>query len=122
MLRRLLIFASIVVLVDTSFYAAITPLLPHLTDEFGLSKTGAGKEDTAKPKGNADLSKAGAGKENTATTKPKQDTAKWDTPNLKGGTPSKTAPYQPSLLQSQTQHQNLQVMQQPGMLNTLRSH
>jgi MFS family permease len=50
-LRRLLIFASIVVLVDTSFYAAITPLLPHLTDEFGLSKTGAGLLAAAYPAG-----------------------------------------------------------------------
>jgi MFS family permease len=40
--RRLLFFASAVVLVDTSFYAAITPLLPDLTTQFGLSKTGAG--------------------------------------------------------------------------------
>jgi MFS family permease len=50
-LRRLLIFASVVVLVDTSFYAAITPLLPHLTEEFGLSKTGAGLLAAAYPAG-----------------------------------------------------------------------
>src|SRR4051812_17030405 len=42
MLRKLLLLASAVVLVDTSFYAAITPLLPDLTDQFGLSKAGAG--------------------------------------------------------------------------------
>src|SRR3954447_8334911 len=42
MLRKLLFLASAVVLVDTSFYAAITPLLPDLTDQFGLSKAGAG--------------------------------------------------------------------------------
>ena len=29
-MRRLLVLASIIVLVDTSFYAAITPLLPDL--------------------------------------------------------------------------------------------
>ena len=38
-MRKLLLLVSAVVLVDTSFYAAITPLLPDLTDEFGLSKT-----------------------------------------------------------------------------------
>src|SRR4051794_17425392 len=42
MVRKLLFLASAVVLVDTSFYAAITPLLPDLTDQFGLSKAGAG--------------------------------------------------------------------------------
>ncbi len=41
-MRKLLLLASAVVLVDTSFYAAITPLLPDLTDQFGLSKAGAG--------------------------------------------------------------------------------
>ena len=40
-MRALLLLASAVVLVDTSFYAAITPLLPDLTEEFGLSKSGA---------------------------------------------------------------------------------
>jgi MFS family permease len=41
-LRRLLALASIVVFVDTMFYAAITPLLPTLADEHGLSKAEAG--------------------------------------------------------------------------------
>ncbi len=50
-MRRLLILASIIVLVDTSFYAAITPLLPDLVDEFGLSKTGAGVLAAAFPIG-----------------------------------------------------------------------
>jgi predicted MFS family arabinose efflux permease len=50
-MRKLLLLASIVVLVDTSFYAAITPLLPELTDEFGLSKTGAGVLAAAYPVG-----------------------------------------------------------------------
>jgi MFS family permease len=49
--RRLLLFASLVVLVDTSFYAAITPLLPDLTDQYGLSKTGAGILAAAYPAG-----------------------------------------------------------------------
>jgi MFS family permease len=50
-MRALLLLASIVVLVDTSFYAAITPLLPDLTEEFGLSKTGAGVLAAAYPIG-----------------------------------------------------------------------
>src|ERR1700750_2974594 len=50
-MRRLLLFASLVVLVDTSFYAAITPLLPDLTAQFGLSKTGAGLLAAAYPAG-----------------------------------------------------------------------
>lgn len=41
-MRRLLFLASAIVFVDTMFYAAIAPLLPHLTEEFGLSKGGAG--------------------------------------------------------------------------------
>src|SRR3954449_11310089 len=50
-MRKLLLLASIIVLVDTSFYAAITPLLPELTDEFGLTKTGAGILAAAFPLG-----------------------------------------------------------------------
>jgi MFS family permease len=50
-MRRLLVLASIIVLVDTSFYAAITPLLPDLVDEYGLSKTGAGVLAAAFPIG-----------------------------------------------------------------------
>ena len=50
-MRKLLLLVSIVVLVDTSFYAAITPLLPELTDEYGLSKTGAGILAAAYPIG-----------------------------------------------------------------------
>ena len=41
-MRRLLVLASLVVFVDTMFFAAIVPLLPGLSDEFGLSKTEAG--------------------------------------------------------------------------------
>jgi MFS family permease len=47
----MLLFASIVVLVDTSFYAAITPLLPDLTAQYDLSKTGAGLLVAAYPAG-----------------------------------------------------------------------
>src|SRR3954469_20787033 len=50
-MRKLLVLASIIVLVDTSFYAAITPLLPTLTEQFGLSKTGAGLLAAAYPLG-----------------------------------------------------------------------
>ena len=41
-MRRLLAFVSVVVFVDTMFYAAVTPLLPELSERFGLSKSGAG--------------------------------------------------------------------------------
>src|SRR6185312_14644460 len=51
MLRKLLLLASTVVLVDTSFYAAITPLLPELTEQYGLSKAGAGLLAAAYPAG-----------------------------------------------------------------------
>jgi MFS family permease len=39
---RLFALVATVVLVDTMFYAAITPLLPHYVDELGISKTAAG--------------------------------------------------------------------------------
>ena len=50
-MRKLLLLVSAVVLVDTSFYAAITPLLPDLTEEYGLTKTGAGVLAAAYPIG-----------------------------------------------------------------------
>ncbi len=40
--KRLLALVGAVVLVDTMFYAALTPLLPHYVQELGLSKSGAG--------------------------------------------------------------------------------
>jgi predicted MFS family arabinose efflux permease len=40
--RRLALVVGAIVLVDTMFYAAITPLLPHLADELDLGKNGAG--------------------------------------------------------------------------------
>jgi predicted MFS family arabinose efflux permease len=40
--RRLVLLVGAIVLVDTMFYAAITPLLPTLADELGLGKNGAG--------------------------------------------------------------------------------
>jgi MFS family permease len=41
-MRRLLWLTSVAVLVDTMFYAAITPLLPHYQSDLGLSKAAAG--------------------------------------------------------------------------------
>ncbi len=41
-MRRLLLVVGAIVLVDTIFYAALTPLLPHYVEQFGLSKSGAG--------------------------------------------------------------------------------
>jgi predicted MFS family arabinose efflux permease len=40
--RRLSLVVGAIVLVDTMFYAAITPLLPRLADDFGFGKNGAG--------------------------------------------------------------------------------
>jgi predicted MFS family arabinose efflux permease len=40
--RRLSLLVGAIVLVDTMFYAAITPLLPRLADDLGLGKNGAG--------------------------------------------------------------------------------
>lgn len=41
-MRRLLLLVSVAVLVDTTFYAAIAPLLPTYRDDLGLSKAAAG--------------------------------------------------------------------------------
>ena len=41
-MRRLLFLAAAVVFVDTMFFAAVVPLLPGLSEEFGLSKSEAG--------------------------------------------------------------------------------
>lgn len=41
-MRRLLFLASAVVFVDTMFFAAVVPLLPGLSDAYGLSKPEAG--------------------------------------------------------------------------------
>src|ERR671924_1198662 len=50
-MRRLFLLVAAVVLVDTMFFAAVAPLLPHYADEFGLSKTGAGILAAAYPAG-----------------------------------------------------------------------
>ena len=41
-MRRFVLLVSCVVLVDTSLYSTLTPLLPHYADRFDLSRTGAG--------------------------------------------------------------------------------
>jgi MFS family permease len=50
-MRRLFWLVAAVVLVDTMFFAAVAPLLPHYTDEQDLSKTGAGVLTAAYPAG-----------------------------------------------------------------------
>ena len=50
-MRRLFWLVAAVVLVDTMFFAAVAPLLPHYSDEFDLSKTGAGVLTAAYPAG-----------------------------------------------------------------------
>ncbi|CAA9418864.1 MAG: hypothetical protein AVDCRST_MAG22-2416 [uncultured Rubrobacteraceae bacterium] len=41
-MRRLLALCCAIVLVDTIFYAALTPLVPYFNEEFGLSKSAVG--------------------------------------------------------------------------------
>jgi MFS family permease len=50
-LLRLLAFVCALVLVDTIFFSALTPLLPHYTRVVGLSKAGAGILVAAYPAG-----------------------------------------------------------------------
>src|SRR3954471_22033454 len=50
-MRRLLTLVSAIVLLDTSFYAAITPLLPYYVDHEHLTKTSAGLLAGAYPAG-----------------------------------------------------------------------
>src|SRR5215213_7551550 len=50
-MRRLLLLICAIVLVDTSFYAAITPLLPYYADHEHLTKTSAGILSGAYPAG-----------------------------------------------------------------------
>jgi MFS family permease len=49
--RRVLVLASAIVFVDTIFFAALTPLLPHYVKELGLGKAGAGVLAAAYPLG-----------------------------------------------------------------------
>ena len=55
-LRRLLVFVSLALVVDTSAYAAITPLLPALSEDYGLDKAAAGTLSAAYPAGTLLLS------------------------------------------------------------------
>ena len=41
-MRRLVVLVAAIVLVDTMFYGAITPLLPYYSHHFDLSKSSAG--------------------------------------------------------------------------------
>lgn len=50
-MKSLLLLTSAVVFVDTLFFAALTPLLPHYADALGLGKTGAGVLSAAYPAG-----------------------------------------------------------------------
>ena len=50
-MRRILPLAGAIVLVDTLFFAALTPLLPHYADHLGLGKGGAGLLAAAYPLG-----------------------------------------------------------------------
>src|SRR3974390_1656433 len=50
-MRRVLALTSTIVLVDTLFFAALTPLLPHYAHELGLGKAGAGVLAAAYPLG-----------------------------------------------------------------------
>ena len=50
-MRRLFPLVAAVVLVDTMFFAAVAPLLPHYSDELGLSKSAAGVLAAAYPAG-----------------------------------------------------------------------
>src|SRR3954454_10356166 len=50
-MRRVLALTASVVFVDTLFFAALTPLLPHYADTLGLGKAGAGLLAAAYPLG-----------------------------------------------------------------------
>jgi MFS family permease len=50
-MRALLVFVSVLIAVDTIFFTALTPLLPHYTHTAGLSKSGAGVLVAAYPAG-----------------------------------------------------------------------
>jgi predicted MFS family arabinose efflux permease len=49
--KRLLLFANAVVFVDTVFFTALTPLLPHFAHHLGLGKAGAGVLAASYPAG-----------------------------------------------------------------------
>lgn len=49
--RRLLALLSVALIVETSIYSTITPLLPDLVDDYGFSKAGAGILSASYPLG-----------------------------------------------------------------------
>jgi MFS family permease len=49
--QRILVLCGAIIVCDTMFFAALTPLLPDYADEFGLSKVGAGTLQAAYPLG-----------------------------------------------------------------------
>jgi MFS family permease len=49
--RRLLLLTGAIVLVDTMFFSALTPLLPHYVDDLHLGKAGAGVLQAMYPAG-----------------------------------------------------------------------
>jgi len=49
--RRLLLLVASIVFVDTMFFAALTPVLPHYAADLGLGKAGAGVLQAAYPLG-----------------------------------------------------------------------
>jgi MFS family permease len=51
-MRRLLLLCGAIVLVDTTFFTALTPLLPHYVDKLDLGKAGAGVLQAMYPLGN----------------------------------------------------------------------
>jgi MFS family permease len=50
-MRKLLVLVGAIVFVDTMFFAALTPLLPHYAHEFGIGRTGWGLLQAAYPTG-----------------------------------------------------------------------
>jgi MFS family permease len=50
-MRKLLVLVGAIVFVDTMFFAALTPLLPHYVGEFGIGRTGWGLLQAAYPAG-----------------------------------------------------------------------
>ena len=50
-MRRLLLLTGAIVLVDTAFFTALTPLLPHYVDKLDLGKAGAGVLQAMYPAG-----------------------------------------------------------------------
>ena len=50
-MRRLLLLTGAIVLVDTMFFTALTPLLPHYVDKLDLGKAGAGALQAMYPAG-----------------------------------------------------------------------